>query len=72
MLTVPTRYPEQDASIFVFQFEIFFFNISISTGRTGERDVSIVPTRCPEQDTIIFVFVKKNFLRYLDFWRLHR
>ena len=36
---VQTRCPEQYASIFVFWSNKFFFDISISEGRTGEREV---------------------------------
>ena len=51
-----------------------FFYISISGGRTGEKEMSTVPTRCPEEYASIFVFrSKKFFLQYLlIFWKSQR
>ncbi len=40
MSTVTTSYTEHYASIFDFRSKKFIFNISISGGRTGERDVN--------------------------------
>ena len=57
---MPTRCPEKYACIFVFLSKTFFFNISISRGRTGERKVSSVLTRCHEQYVSIFVFRSKK------------
>ncbi len=67
--TVPTRWSEQYANLFVFRFKNFFFNIYISGGSTGERCQRY--NAVPEQKASIFVFcVHKIFLRYLDFRRL--
>ena len=48
-------------SAFLFFSPKYFFDISISGGRTGERMVSEVPKRYPYQDACIFVFRPKNF-----------
>ena len=52
---------ETYASIFVFWSKNFFFDISFSGGRTGERKVSTVPSRFPEQCARIFVFRSKKY-----------
>ena len=63
MTKVPSRCPEQFAIIFVFRFKNLCINISISEGRTGEREVSTVQTLYPEQCAIIFIFrFKKVFI----------
>ena len=46
MSTVVTWFHEQYATFFVFRSKNFSFHISISGGRTNEREVSMVPTRC--------------------------
>ena len=60
MSTVPSRFPEQCARIFVFRSKKYFIDILNSGGRTGERKVSTVPSRFPEQYAHIFVFRSKN------------
>ena len=70
--TVPTRYPEQYATIFVFRFKTFFFHISFFGGHTDERKVSTVPTRCIEQYTAFFVFRSKKFSSISRFLVSHR
>ena len=66
MSAVPTQYPEPDESFFVFRSKQFFFNISISGDRTGERKVSAVPKQYPEPDKSIFVFRSKQFLFHIS------
>ena len=55
-------------AIFVFGPNIYS-SISISGGRSGEREMSAVPTRCPDHFAKIFVFGQKKFSstsRFLD------
>ena len=61
-LAVPTRYPEQCASIFFFRSNKFFFDISIFEGRTGEWKVSAVPKRYLSSVRAFSIFVQKNSL----------
>ena len=63
---------KQYATIFVFLTKKMFFNISISGGRSGEREVSTVTTRYPEQYATTFVFQSKIFASILNFWRSFR
>ena len=58
---MPTRCPEQNASIFVFCSKKFFFDISISGGCTGERKVTAVLTRCLKRMQAFSFFDPKNF-----------
>ena len=51
--------------IFVFRSKKFFFDISISRGRTGEREVSTVPTRFPKQ-FVRFSFFGPKFFSWIS------
>ena len=68
--TIPTRCPQQYATIFVFRSKKCFFDISISECGTVEREVLTVPMLYPELYVTIFVF--RFFLQYLDFYWSHR
>ena len=61
MSPVSNRCPEHYERIFVFRSKIYFFDISISGGSTGESEVSTVLTRLPEKNSTIFVFRSKKF-----------
>ena len=61
---ITTWYPEPYESIFVLTSKIFYFDISISGSRTGDREVSSLQTLCPEKCATIFVFPSKKLLRF--------
>ena len=70
--TVPSRFPEQCACIFVFRSKKYFFDISISGGRTGERKGQRYHRSSLNSVRAFSFFDPKIFLRYLNFMRSHR